>query len=624
MLLPNPGTKSIESTPRYARSCAPILRCIARLAILTLAAANLAKAATVNITTYGASPSNSDNFTQITNAINAAVSGDTVLFPSGTYKISAALTFKAGVTFSGQAGAVLSVTTANTFCFGTTSSSNSNITLTGLTLQGGGIVINNTTQAQNFTMTGCTIQNITSTTFPESEGMYLNSSTLNLRIVGNTFQNINGDTGIITETTADTMSITDNYFNNVHECIHMSGTSYPNCTIARNTGVNTTRMGIETQGRGYTNFLVEDNHFSHWQAINVNSFGLSIVPIGSGMSETTQYNTLLGRPAPPSGSRYGYGLEVGQSNLVQNNFIEGDFCNGIVIGGADSTIQNNVLRGPVNSGLSEDAISINYEPGGDPNTTTITGNTQTNTASYLENPTALTAAIINGDQVKLTWVNNNSSQTGVEVQRHVPGGTYSVVATGLAGTTTTYTDTTAGPNSIYAYRIRAYDGSGNLTYSPAVLAVTGAASGTKYEVENLTVVAAIVGGVQTSGQPRLVSDSRFSNGEGDILDATEVGDYVTYLLPSLTAGNYDLRIGVKDFNPRGIWQNAIAAVNGAFVNHGPAVDEYNVDEVFTEVDLGALTLGSSGDKWFKFTVTGKNSASSGYGICFDYIKLVPQ
>src|SRR5581483_6717258 len=97
-------------------------------------------------------------------------------------------------------------------------------------------------------------------------------------------------------------------------------------------------MGIETQGSGYVNFLVEDNHFSHWVSINVTSFGLSIVPIGSGMSETTQYNTLLGRPEAPTGHRYGYGIEVGQSNLVQNNFVEGYFCNGIMIGGADSTI----------------------------------------------------------------------------------------------------------------------------------------------------------------------------------------------------------------------------------------------------------------------------------------------
>jgi hypothetical protein len=40
--------------------------------------------------------------------------------------------------------------------------------------------------------------------------------------------------------------------------------------------------------------------------------------------------------------------------------------------------------------------------------------------------------------------------------------------------------------------------------------------------------------------------------------------------------------------------------------------------------MGNWTPASTSDKWFWFTVTGKNTASSGYTIAFDYIKLIPK
>ncbi len=142
----------------------------------------------------------------------------------------------------------------------------------------------------------------------------------------------------------------------------------------------------------------------------------------------------------------------------------------------------------------------------------------------------------------------------------------------------------------------------------------------QFETENLTVAG------QTAGiTHRLVSDSRYSNGVGTILDSNAVGNFVTYVVPGLAAGNYDLQVGVKNFTGRGIWQCAVAAHGStSFTNHGLPYDEYTTAEVFTYVDLGVFTLGSSGDKDFKFTITGKNASSAGYGESFDYIRLIPQ
>jgi hypothetical protein len=40
--------------------------------------------------------------------------------------------------------------------------------------------------------------------------------------------------------------------------------------------------------------------------------------------------------------------------------------------------------------------------------------------------------------------------------------------------------------------------------------------------------------------------------------------------------------------------------------------------------LGDVTYQTSGNKVFRFTVTGKNSASSGYGTAIDYVLLAKQ
>jgi hypothetical protein len=147
------------------------------------------------------------------------------------------------------------------------------------------------------------------------------------------------------------------------------------------------------------------------------------------------------------------------------------------------------------------------------------------------------------------------------------------------------------------------------------------ANGTKYETENLAVAA------QTSGIPeRVADDSRFSNGAGTFFDATAATQFVTYDVPNITAGSYDVRIGVKQWNNKGIWQLAISRMDSqnSPVNLASPADEYAAGEVFTEIDLGNWTPATTSDKAFKFTVTGKNASSSGYGLAFDYIKLIPQ
>lgn len=141
-----------------------------------------------------------------------------------------------------------------------------------------------------------------------------------------------------------------------------------------------------------------------------------------------------------------------------------------------------------------------------------------------------------------------------------------------------------------------------------------------YETELLTVFG------KSSDTHDIIADSHFSDGQGTILRADAVADYVTYTLPKVAAGTYDVRVGVKMLNTRGQFQLAASRTdNNTYGNIGPVQDEFDpgTGGVYTEFAVGTWSASSTSDKAFRFTVTGKNAASAGYSLCFDYITLIP-
>jgi hypothetical protein len=138
------------------------------------------------------------------------------------------------------------------------------------------------------------------------------------------------------------------------------------------------------------------------------------------------------------------------------------------------------------------------------------------------------------------------------------------------------------------------------------------------ETESLTVVS------KSSDDHVLLEFAPFSNRYGTQLRSNAIGDYVTYLVSEVPAGTYNVKVGMKKFVNRGQFQMSVAPVGGSFTNVGSVQNQHSTIEEFSEVDLGSWTPTTSGDKHFKFTVTGKSSSSNGYNLAFDYIKLTPQ
>ncbi len=122
----------------------------------------------------------------------------------------------------------------------------------------------------------------------------------------------------------------------------------------------------------------------------------------------------------------------------------------------------------------------------------------------------------------------------------------------------------------------------------------------------------------------VITDPAFSNGAAVQLYSVAVGDQITFVVPNVAAGTYNVKIGVKKYTSRGIWQMAIGPAGGSFTNVGAPQDNYSATANFTQIDMGAWTPTSSSDKWVRFTITGKNASSSGYNAVIDSITLTPQ
>ncbi len=128
--------------------------------------------------------------------------------------------------------------------------------------------------------------------------------------------------------------------------------------------------------------------------------------------------------------------------------------------------------------------------------------------------------------------------------------------------------------------------------------------GPVYEVENLTYSS---GGANT-----------VLGGTGDRINliADSVGDWVEFTLPNVAAGTYDIEVDIIKFLNAGQAQLTVDGTNQSTIK-----DWYTNSATTDPFDAGSITFATTGNKTFRFTVTGKNAASTGFKLGFDKITL---
>jgi hypothetical protein len=113
-----------------------------------------------------------------------------------------------------------------------------------------------------------------------------------------------------------------------------------------------------------------------------------------------------------------------------------------------------------------------------------------------------------------------------------------------------------------------------------------------------------------------------SGGQVYIMDSNQVGDYVEFKIPNLSAGVYNVVLGLKSYWTRGIIQVSIGDVGGPLTNLGDATDLYE-ETAFADLNLGAWKASTTGDKVLRLQVVDRNpdSNSPGHTLSLDYVRF---
>ncbi len=174
---------------------------------------------------------------------------------------------------------------------------------------------------------------------------------------------------------------------------------------------------------------------------------------------------------------------------------------------------------------------------------------------------------------------------------------------------------TVGGNTAY---VGFTGGTGGSTATQEIVTWTYSSTYTAPNVP-ITYTTSTLTAVSSGPTFRTFTYTGFPDTTGTILDATKVGDYVTFTVNVAAAGTYDVKLSYKKYNTRGISQ---LSINGT--NVGATLDQYAATDSYASFDYGNFTFPTAGNYSFKFTVTGKNASSSNYGISFDDLTLTPQ
>ena len=140
-------------------------------------------------------------------------------------------------------------------------------------------------------------------------------------------------------------------------------------------------------------------------------------------------------------------------------------------------------------------------------------------------PSNLTSTANSSSEIALSWSDNSSNEDGFSIERTTDGGSFSVIAT-TAANATSYSNTNLTSNTAYSYRVRAFSGNTNSSYSNTATATTSAGTGG----ENYCTIS----GNNASEYIQNVTIGSFSNTSG--ADANGYGNHTSQTI-NLSAGS---------------------------------------------------------------------------------------
>jgi fibronectin type 3 domain-containing protein len=239
-------------------------------------------------------------------------------------------------------------------------------------------------------------------------------------------------------------------------------------------------------------------------------------------------------------------------------------------------------------------------------------------------PTGLSSTPVSATQINLSWT-TSAGATGYDLLRGSSAiGPFTIVATGLTGTT--YSNAGLAPGTTYYYVVRAASTRGVSANSTPAGAVTSAASGNAISVD-------FQGGSASNGTPSVmdasesagaVSLANWNNASGASGSASALKDYtgaataagVTWSCNNIwstaiteSAGNYRMMKGYIDTSNTSTSTVTVSSLPSAFTSSGYTVYVYCDGDNGTGGKIGKYTIGAT-------TINATDNASTNFAGTF--------
>jgi hypothetical protein len=117
------------------------------------------------------------------------------------------------------------------------------------------------------------------------------------------------------------------------------------------------------------------------------------------------------------------------------------------------------------------AVSASNAGGESPNSNVASATPAGPQGTVPNAPTSLSGTAPGKTQIRITWTDNSSDETGFRIERALGTSAFVEVAV-VGGNTTTFTDNGLKANKTYSYRVRAYNAVGNSPYSNTATVTT--------------------------------------------------------------------------------------------------------------------------------------------------------
>lgn len=171
-------------------------------------------------------------------------------------------------------------------------------------------------------------------------------------------------------------------------------------------------------------------------------------------------------------------------------------------------------------------------------------------------PSNLAATAASGSSIRLTWTDNATTETGFKLERRSGAGSWGQIATAAANATG-YTNTGLIAETVYCYRVRAYNAGGDSAYTNEACATPPSLPAAP---ANLTATATSISQINLAWQDLSSNEDGFriyrKTGSGGTWSAifTTVADVITYSdtgLATCTSYYYQLRaVNVAGSSPQ--------------------------------------------------------------------------